>query len=227
VIEATYAALGSRIRWRSMLRSWLYRETAFAVLDPPRLTALFEAFACVVRLHPVVLYWVHRLSDQEYLVANFKHRSMVRYSGLELVHVAPDYIGYYRLPGAKVGGRGTVKPGVYCICIRSPGRHTHCLRIRKCEFGQLHLDEVCRHSMSDTELFLPLQRHVLDRSKFADEMTMLVEQGIEWGFQQALLSGAESLGDADWTELTGRCAGLSSKIDALLHARAGLRRRGP
>jgi hypothetical protein len=208
-------------------RRLFYREDPFDALDAAELAAIFEAFACVVRLHPVVLYWVRRLNDQEYLVFNFQHRSMAGYAGLEVVHVTPDHIGYYRLPGAKTGGRGRTEPGVYSITIQSPGRGKHYLRIRKCEFGQLHLDEVCINPGQGAESFLAVKRHVLNRSKFADEMRTIVERGIEWDYQRALLGEPDLLRDADWTEMAEKCMGMSPKADALLSARAGLRRVAP
>jgi hypothetical protein len=151
---------------------------------------------------------------------------MVGYSGLEVVHVTPNHIDYYRLPGAKVGGRGRINPGVYAISIQSPGRKQHCLRIRKCEFGQLHLDEVCMDPVQDRQSFVPLKRHILDRSKFADEMRTIVERGIEWDYQRALLGEPDLLRDADWIEMTKKCEGVSRKTDALLCARAELRTVG-
>jgi len=227
VTDSVGANLALRKRRRSIFRSLFYREYPFAVLDPVQLTTIFEAFVCVVRLYRAVVYWVHRLNDEEYLVTHFQHRSMIGYSGRELVHVTPNHIGYYRLPGAKAGGRGTVEPGVYRIAIQSPDRHRQYVRLCKCEFGQLHLEEVTPYPLPDTERYLPLNRYVLNRSKFADEMTTIVERGIEWGYQQALSGEPDGLHDAQWTELTGKCAGLSGKIDALLHACARLRRRDP
>lgn len=186
------------------------------MLEPAQRRAIFEAFSCVVRLHPVVLYWVHRLDDQEHLVSSFGHRSMVQYSGLEVVHVARDDIGYYRLPGAKVGGRGKVSPGVYSISIQASGRERRYLRIRKCRYEQLHLEEVCRPRAHDAAGFQALQRHALDHSKFADEMRMVVERGIEWDYQRALLDEPDHLSAADWAELTTKCAGISPRTDAFL-----------
>jgi hypothetical protein len=213
-----------RKRRRSLLRRLFYREDPFLMLDAAELDALYQAFACVVRLHPVVLYWIHRLNDQEYFVSSFQHRSMAGYSGLEVVHVTPDEVGYYRLPGAKVGGRGRTQPGVYSIFIQAPGREKHYLRIRKCEFGQLHLDEVCAPAAQDAQSFLTLKRYVLERSKFADEMRMIVERGIEWDYQRALLGEPELFQDAEWNEMREKCEGISRKADALLRARAELRR---
>lgn len=219
--------VAGRTRRRPWFRRIFYREDPFDMLDAAELAAIFEAFTCVVRLHPVVLYWVHRLDDQEYLVSSFNHPSMVGYTGLEVVHVTPDDFGYYRLPGAKVGGRGRVEQGVYPISIQSPGRREHHLRIQKCEFGQLHLDEVCVRPVQDAESFLKLKRYVLERSKFADEMRTIVERGIEWDYQRALLGEPDLLRDADWIDMSERCVGMTQKTDALLSARAGLRRVEP
>lgn len=191
------------------------------MLDAGELRALFDAFACVMRLHPVVLYWVHRLNESEFLVSDFHHRSMVRYAGLEVVHVTPDEIGYYRLPGAKIGGRGRVEPRVYALAIQSPGRQMHHVRIRKDEFGRLHVD-VC--APDDRDSFLPVKRHLVDRSKFADEMRAVIERGLEWSYQRALLGEPAGLRDDDWRELAAKCAGVSPKTDALLAACAALRR---
>lgn len=186
------------------------------MLEPTELRAIFEAFSCVVRRHSIVLYWVHRLGDQEHLVSSFRHRSMLKYSGLEVVHVTPDAIGYYRLPGARVGGRGRVAPGVYSISIQAPSRERHYLRIRKCRHGQLHLDELCGRQAHDRPCFQALERHVLDRSKFADEMRTIVERGIEWDYQRALLDEHDRYWSTDWAELTSKCAGISATTDALL-----------
>jgi hypothetical protein len=218
------ASLAWRKRGRSFFRRLLYREEPFVVLDAAELAAIFEAFSCVVRLHPLVLYWVHRLNDQEYLVTSFQHRSMVGYSGLEVVHVTPENVGYYRLPGARMGGRGWIVPGVYSISIQSPERGKHYLRIRKCQFDQLHVDEVCVHPVQRPESFLALTRHVLDPSKFADEMRAVVERGIEWDYQRALLGEPDLLRDAQWAEMLEKCVGMTKKTDALLGARAELRR---
>jgi hypothetical protein len=190
------------------------------VLDPTELASLFDAFSCVVRVHPIVLYWVHRLNDEEYLVSSFVHSSMVKYSGLEVAHVTPDEIGYYRLPGAKVGGRGHVEPGVYPMAVQAPGRTRHLVRIRKCDLGLLHLDEVRADAVPDGAASLPLTRRVLNRSKFADEMQTIIERAIEWDYQRALLGEPSLISDADWTEMTSKCAGISNKIDALLRALA-------
>ncbi len=191
------------------------------MLDAAELRALFDAFACVVRLHPVVLYWVRRMNESEFLVSDFHHPSMVRYAGLEVVHVTPDEIGYYRLPGAKIGGRGRVEPRVYAIAMQSPGRRTHHVRIRKDEFGQLRVD-VC--APDNGESFLALKRHLVDRSKFAVEMRTIIERGLEWSYQRALLGEPAGLRDADWRELAAKCAGVSPKTDALLAACAALQR---
>ncbi|MCY0990738.1 hypothetical protein OV203_26575 [Nannocystis sp. ILAH1] len=220
--EAHASPFAGKRRQRPLLRRLFYREDAFDVLDPPELTALFEAFACVVRLHPVILYWVHRLDAREYLVSSFRHRSMVKYSELEVVHVTPDEIGYYRLPGARIGGGGRVEPGLYSLAIQGPGGRRHYLRIRKCDHGQLHLDEVCERPERDAASFQSFPRHTLDRSKFAAEMATLVERGLEWDYQRALLGEPDPFTEAEWGEMTRKCAGLSPRIDAFL---AEIRRR--
>lgn len=211
--------LGRRRR-RPLFRRLFYREDPFAVLEPRELRATFEAFACVARLYPVILYWVHRLGDDEFLVSSFRHPSMLRYSGREVVHVTPDDVGYYRLPGAKIGGRGHVAPGVYSIAIQAPDKERHYLRIRKDRHGQLHLDEVCERA-DEAASFLVLDRHVLDRSKFAVEMRTVVERGIEWDYQRALLGEPDQLSVADRAELIQKCAGISPRIDAFLDRLAG------
>lgn len=220
------AFLAGRKR-RPLFRRLFYREAPFFVLDAAELAAIFEAFSCVVRLHPVILYWVHRLNDQEHLVSSFYHRSMVDYSGLEVAHVTPDHLGYYRLPGAKVGGRGRIEPGMYSVSIQSPGRERHYLRIRKCEFGQLRLDEVFAPPVQGAESILPLKWHALNRSKFADEMKTIVERALEWDYQRALLREPDLLRETDWSEIDEKCRGMSGKSDALLRALAKLRRAEP
>ncbi len=203
-------------RRRPLFRRLFYREEPFDVLEPTQLRAIFEAFSCVARLHPVVLHWVHQLDEHEWLVSSFHHRSMLMYAALEVVHVTPDDIGYYRLPGAKIGGRGRVAPGLYPIVIGAPGGNRHHLRLRKCRHGQLHLDEVCAPTERDASSFQALERHVLERSKFADEMRTIVERGLEWSYQRALLGEPEQLSAADKVELTCKCAGISPKADAFL-----------
>ena len=207
--------LASRSRLRPLFRRLFYREEPFVVLEPAQLRALYDSFACGVRLHPVVLYWIHRIAEDEHLVSSFLHRSMLPYSGLEIVHVTPGDIGYYRLPGAKVGGRGRVTPGEYAISIQAPGRVRHDLRIRKCRHEQLHLDEIGPRVESQAT-FLSLERHPLDRSKFADEMRMIVERAIEWDYQRVLLGQPDPLDAADRAELTRKCAGISPRVDAHL-----------
>lgn len=80
--------------------------------------------------------------------------------------------------------------------------------------------------VQDRQSFVPLKRHILDRSKFADEMRTIVERGIEWDYQRALLGEPDLLRDADWIEMTKKCEGVSRKTDALLCARAELRTVG-
>lgn len=214
--EAHGSPFAGKKRRRPFLRWLLYREEPFDVLESAELTAIFEAFACVVRLHPVILHWVHRLDDREYLVSSFRHGSMAKYSELEVVHVTPDDLGYYRLPGARVGGRGCVEPGVYSLSIQAPGGRRHGVRIRKCRHGQLHLDEVCERPGPGAAPFQALERHPLDRSKFAAEMRTVVERAIEWDYQRALLGEPDPLGDEDRAELTRKCAGISPRTDAFL-----------
>jgi hypothetical protein len=210
-------------RARRPLRRLLYRELRFAALDDAQLQILFEAFACAVRLHAKILYWVHSLGEAEYVILGFRHASMLPYCGLEVVQLGPDDISYYRLPGAKAGGRGQVRPGVYPISIQAPKRRPHYLRIRKCQFGQLHLDEVCDEPAEGQHRFEQLERHKLDRSKFADEMRTLVDRCLEWDYQRALLGESSLLRDAEREELRRMCGGVSARTDACLDE---LARRG-
>lgn len=214
-------------RRQSLFRRLFYREDPFVVLGAAELAAVFEAFACVVDLHPAALYWVRRLGDREYLVSDFLHRSMTKYAGLEVVHVLADEIAYYRLPGAKTGGRGRTEPGAYALCLQARGRNRHYLRIRKCEFGLLHVDEICMGPAQDAGVFVALQRHSLDRSKFAEEMKAVVERAVEWNYQRARAGAPDRLREADWIEMTAKCAGLTAKADALLAACAELRKAQP
>jgi hypothetical protein len=199
-----------------LLRRLFYREYGFAVLEGEELARVFAAFACVVRLHPVVLYWVRRVGADESLVFRFQHPSMVRYTGLEVVHVTSDQCGYYRLPGARPGGRGRVACGTYAVSIQAPNRARHHLRIAKCEPGELRLDEVCAPLPRDRESFRPLVWHALHPSKFADEMRTIVERGVEWEYQRALLGEPRRISDAEWTEMARACAGISRRTDILL-----------
>lgn len=225
--DGRLAPAADGMRRRTLFRRLFYREDPFVVLGAAELAAIFEAFACVVDLHPAALYWVHRLDHREYLLTGFLHRSMIKYAGLEVVHVTADEIGYYRLPGARAGGRGRTAPGVYALWLQAPGRKRHHVRIRKCEFGMLHLDTVCADPAADAGVFLPLQRHPLNRSKFAEEMKAVVERAVEWNYQRARVGVPDRLREADWTEMTAKCTGLTEKADALISACTALRKSQP
>lgn len=178
--------------WVVMLRRIFYREAPFRWLSPTETQGIFEAFQKTLESCPEIFYWIHKL-ENDFLVTDFKHTSMLRYRGLEIVLLSNSSVSYYRLPGAKAGGYGEVRPGTYHVKIRSELGDEYLLELSKTEFGMLTLREsrLAQGSVSENH-YQSLQRHPLLTSKFADEMKSTIASGIEWLYQYQLFDSAES-----------------------------------
>ncbi|WP_186267933.1 hypothetical protein [Burkholderia gladioli] len=167
------------------LRRLLYRETPFEALAPAELQHLGSAFGEMVSAHPLIYYWVHRVDARRWLITDFFHASMLRYRGLEFVLIEDGTVSYYRLPGAKVGGTGHVPEGIYHVAITSGAGAAFRLSIRKNRTGRLELLEIAPAAAGSTPgAHQELPRHVLEPSKFADELKAAIASGVEWCYRR-------------------------------------------
>lgn len=167
-----------------MLRRLFYRETPFERLNAGELQRLDTAFREMVAGIPPVCYWVHRLDAERLLITDFFHSSMLRYRGLEVVLIENGSVSYYRLPGAKAGGTGQVPVGDYWIRIVSPAGAGFLIDIRKNHLGRLELQSLTPATAGTAPAsHVELPRHVLEASKFADEMKSAIISGVEWTYR--------------------------------------------
>lgn len=166
------------------LRRLLYRETPFQPLEDAELRHLDAAFTGIIEGNPLIYYWVHRIDAGRWLVTDFFHSSMLRYRGLEFVLVEHGTVSYYRLPGAKVGGTGHVPADLYHVAITSGAGAAFRISIRKNGFGRLELLGIERTPDAATTPHVELPRHVLEPSKFADEMKAAIAGGVEWFYRR-------------------------------------------
>ncbi len=179
-------------KWGVMLRRIFYREAPFRFLSTAETYRLFEAFRKTLDACPGIFYWVHKL-ENDLLVTDFKHASMLRYRGLEVVLISDKAVSYYRLPGAKAGGRGEVRPGTYHVKIRSELGNHHLLELSKSDFGMITVrDSRLAQDPVFDNCHVSLQRHMLLTSKFADEMKCTIARGIEWLYQYQHFDSAQS-----------------------------------
>ncbi len=197
-----------------MLRRLLYREPRFDMLEEDKLRRLHSAFAAMVEAYPRAYYWIHRIDQERTLVLDFFHQSMLRYRGLEMVLIERGTVSYFRLPGAKVGGTGCVPPGDYRVRIESPTGTALQIDVRKNAVSRLDLLQClpCHADAAERE-YPTLPRHILEPSKFADEMRQAIASGIEWIYRNYRHAGppgrtaiADDLRNAAWpTEVEGVC----------------------
>lgn len=204
-----------------MLRRLLYREARFEFRKEEELRQLHRAFRAMLDAYPRAYYWIHRIGPETVLITDFMHSSMLRYRGLEVVLIEGAAISYFRLPGARAGGRGHVPEGDYRVRIESPTGAAFVVDVRKNAVSRLQLLQ-CRPSAGDAAErdYLALPRRVLEPSKFADEMTLAITGGIEWiyrNYQEAEQARREAIIDglrtASWPAAV---AGVCDDADACL-----------
>ncbi|MDQ1815077.1 hypothetical protein RBA41_17405 [Massilia sp. CCM 9210] len=204
-----------------MLKRLLYREAPFERLSADQLQRLDTAFRGMVSALAPTCYWVHRLDAQRLLITDFFHPSMLRYRGLEVVLVENGSISYFRLPGAKVGGTGQVPVGRYQVCITAPSGASFLLDVCKNHLGRFEMQALAPLTAAtppSTHAGLP--RHVLEPSKFADEMKGAIARGVEWTYRSIRQAHAtrqtdlvEQLRAASWLRAA---QGICPEVDAYL-----------
>lgn len=204
-----------------MLRRLLYREAKFERLSVGQMRSLLSAFSAMLDANPQICYWVHRLDAERLLITDFFHSSMLRYRGLEVVLIENEAISYYRLPGATVGGTGHVPAGDYAVRITSPAGVSFLLDIRKNHLGRFDVQAVAPlNAGAAPAAYVELPRHVLEPSKFADEIKAAIAGSVEWTYRRYRSADslqqpglAEQLRSAPWLRAV---QGVSPDTDAYL-----------
>jgi len=147
--------------------------------------SLLGAFSEMRDANPQICYWIHRLDAERLLITDFFHSSMLRYRGLEVVLIENETLSYYRLPGAKVGGTGHVPVGDYAVCITSPAGASFLLDIRKNHPGRFEVRALAPLKAGAAPgAYVELPRHVLEPSKFADEIKTAIAGSVEWTYRR-------------------------------------------
>lgn len=202
-----------------MLKQLFNRNPPYTPHTPAQMAALLNAFKTTFALNPLIYYWVHQIDAERFLFIDFFDQSMLRYRGLEVLLIEGATFSYYRLPGARVGGTGEVAPGEYKVSIHSPSGAGYLLKIKKNPLGRFELNGVAAgsiHQLVTDHTELPI--HVLEPSKFADELRAAVTAGVEWAYQHYRAADASVQARLQPTlQPTARAlAGVSAESDWLL-----------
>ena len=202
-----------------MLKQLFSRNPAYIPHSPQQMAALLHAFKTVFTNNPLIYYWVHQIDAERFLFIDFFDASMLRYRGLEVLLIEGNSYSYYRLPGARVGGTGQVLPGDYKVSIHSPTGAGYLLQIKKNHLGRFELNRVAASSIHEfAHIELPI--HVLEPSKFADELRAAITSGLEWAYQSyrsASAGGTASLHNPlAHAGVPEALKGLSEESDSLL-----------